>query len=208
VPAPSAEFVWFTRLRRSTLPVAEPERVRIAHKLLVVCASEEGGSRSPAARALVDELGAYASVGSCPWSPRCRHSRSELVAMGYPKAHIARMLDVHDLVVPLQRLKRVAPSLDRDSDPSPFLKRAPPVSEAGGRQPTRPAVRRPRRLVARPALASARCGARMLPGTRGALLLLPRCDSEAPQARRLCALPLIAQSDSGGWTAASHETQP
>jgi hypothetical protein len=33
-----------------------------------------------------------------------------LVAMGYPKAHIARMLDVHDLVVPLQRLKRVAPS--------------------------------------------------------------------------------------------------
>jgi hypothetical protein len=40
-----------------------------------------------------------------------------VVAMGYPKAHIARMLDVHDLVVPLQRLKRVAPSLERDSDP-------------------------------------------------------------------------------------------
>jgi hypothetical protein len=71
VPALSPESVWFTRLRRAldALPVSEPERVRIAHKLLVVCASEEGGSRSPAARALVDELGAYASVGACPWSP-------------------------------------------------------------------------------------------------------------------------------------------
>jgi hypothetical protein len=27
------------------------------------------------------------------------------------------MLDVRDLVVPLERLKRVAPSLDPDSDP-------------------------------------------------------------------------------------------
>jgi hypothetical protein len=144
VPALSPESVWFTRLRRSTLPVAEPERVRIAHKLLVVCASEEGGSRSPAARALVDELGAYACVGPSrghpmPTQPERQRRRVRelhralvpdaredgelavkvgvLVAMGYPKAHIARMLDVHDLVVPLQRLKRVAPSLDRDSDP-------------------------------------------------------------------------------------------
>jgi hypothetical protein len=42
-----------------------------------------------------------------------------LLSAGYPHARIARILRVpaSDLVVPLERLKRVAPLLDRDSDP-------------------------------------------------------------------------------------------
>jgi hypothetical protein len=41
-----------------------------------------------------------------------------LVAAGYTRARIARMLGVHarDMALPLERLKRVAPLLDRDDD--------------------------------------------------------------------------------------------
>jgi hypothetical protein len=72
VPPLSPESVWFDRLNRAlgALPLADPEKVRLIHEILVASTTgEEGGSRSPAARALVDELGAYASVGSCPCSP-------------------------------------------------------------------------------------------------------------------------------------------
>ena len=41
-----------------------------------------------------------------------------LLSVGYPRAHIARMLGVHarDMALPLERLKRVAPLLDRDDE--------------------------------------------------------------------------------------------
>jgi hypothetical protein len=67
---PTAEAVWFTRLNRAldALPLADPEKVRLVHEILRVSATGEG-SRGPAARVLWDELGAYAGVGACPWSP-------------------------------------------------------------------------------------------------------------------------------------------
>jgi hypothetical protein len=70
VPALSAESVWFTRLNRAldALPLADPEKVRIVHKILRASATGEG-SRGPTARALWDELGAHAGIGRCPWSP-------------------------------------------------------------------------------------------------------------------------------------------
>jgi hypothetical protein len=41
-----------------------------------------------------------------------------LVALGYPRAHVARTLDLSakDVALPLQRLERVAKSLDRDDE--------------------------------------------------------------------------------------------
>jgi hypothetical protein len=41
-----------------------------------------------------------------------------LVAVGYKRSEVARMLGVHarDLAVPLERLERVAKSLDRDAE--------------------------------------------------------------------------------------------
>jgi hypothetical protein len=70
VSLPTAEGVWLTRLNRAldALPLADPEKVRIVHEVLVASATGEG-SRGPTARALWDELGAYAGIGRCPWSP-------------------------------------------------------------------------------------------------------------------------------------------
>jgi hypothetical protein len=67
---PTAESVWFARLNRAldALPLADPEKVRILHDVLVASATGEG-SRGPIARALWDELGAYAGIGRRPWSP-------------------------------------------------------------------------------------------------------------------------------------------
>jgi hypothetical protein len=48
--------------------LADPEKVRLVHEILVASATGEG-SRGPAARVLWDELGAYAGVGACAWSP-------------------------------------------------------------------------------------------------------------------------------------------
>ena len=41
-----------------------------------------------------------------------------LVAAGYTRAHIARILgmDARDMLLPLERLKRIAPLLDRDAE--------------------------------------------------------------------------------------------
>jgi len=67
---PTAEGVWFQRLNRALgrLPLADPEKVRLVHEILIASATGEG-SRGPTARVLWDELGAYAGVGACPWSP-------------------------------------------------------------------------------------------------------------------------------------------
>jgi hypothetical protein len=41
-----------------------------------------------------------------------------LVAVGYKRSEVARMLGLHarDMAVPLERLERVAPLLDRDAE--------------------------------------------------------------------------------------------
>ena len=70
MPALSPESVWFTRLNQAlgVMPLADPEKVRLVHEILVASATGEG-SRGPAARVLWDEFGAYAGIGACPWSP-------------------------------------------------------------------------------------------------------------------------------------------
>jgi hypothetical protein len=50
------------------MPLADPLKVRLVHEILRVSATGEG-SRSPVARVLWDELGAYAGVCACPSSP-------------------------------------------------------------------------------------------------------------------------------------------
>jgi hypothetical protein len=70
VPPLSPESVWFARLNRAldALPLADPEKVRLVHEILVASATGDG-SRGPTARVLWYELGAHAGVGACPWSP-------------------------------------------------------------------------------------------------------------------------------------------